>query len=80
MNIREYINEFNRRYNKAKAHGFTLADTCLGYFLLNQARLSEEDKKLVRATIVSLKVDEVETKLKQVFGWENQQVVVILME
>ena len=51
MNISAYNIEFEKRYNKARSHGFTLADSCLGYFLLNQARLSEEHRKLIRATI-----------------------------
>ena len=68
MNIREYILAFDKRYAKAKSHGFTLADSCLGYFLLNQAKLSEDHKKLVRATITKLDVTEVKTKLQKVFG------------
>ena len=68
MNIREYINEFEKLYSRAKSHGFKLADSCLGYFLLNQAKLSEDHKKLVRATITSLEVSEVKTKLQKVFG------------
>ena len=41
-----------------------MADSCLGYFLLNLAKLSEDHKKLVRATITKLDLDEVKTKLK----------------
>ena len=68
MNIREFINEFEQRYTKAKSHGFTLAASCLGYFLLNQAKLSDDHKKLVKATITKLDVEEVKTKLNKVFG------------
>ena len=68
MNMSEYIVEFEKRYGKAKVHGFNLADNCLGYFLLNQARLSEDHKKLVRATITTLEKEEVKAKLKKVFG------------
>ena len=68
MNMSEYIIEFEKRYNKAAVHGFTLAKSCLGYFLLNQARLSEDHRKLVRATIANLELDEVKAKLKKVFG------------
>ena len=68
MNISEYVNEFDKRKNKAKSHGFTLSDECLGYFLLNQARLSDDNKKLVRATITKLDISEVKEKLKKVFG------------
>ena len=68
MNITTYIFEFERRYNKAKALGFTLPDTSLGYFLMNQAKLSDDHKKLVRATITNLELDEVKSKLRKVFG------------
>ena len=59
MNITEYIIQFEKRYNKAKSHGFELTDSGLGYFLLNQARLSEDHKKLIRATITKLDLNEV---------------------
>ena len=36
MNISEYINEFERRYHKAKDHGCELSDSIQGFFLLNQ--------------------------------------------
>ena len=68
MNITEYIIQFEKRYNKAKTHGFVLSESSLGYFLLNQARLSDDHKKLVRATITKLDLDEVKAKLRKVFG------------
>ena len=68
MNISQFINEFERRYNKAKPHGCELSKGILGYFLLNQANLSPENKKLVRATITKLDLEEVKTKLSKVFG------------
>ena len=71
MNIAEYNIEFEKRYNKAKSHGFTLADSCLGYFLLNQAHLSDDHKKLVRATISNLDLNEVKAKMNRVFGGDT---------
>ena len=68
MNITDYIVEFEKRYSKAKIQGFELSSSSLAFFLLNQAKLSEDHKKLVRATITKLDLDEMKTKLKKVFG------------
>ena len=68
MTITKYITEFESRHHKAKSHGFTLDSSTLAFFLLNQAGLSDDHKRLVRATISKLDFDEVKTKLKKVFG------------
>ena len=47
----EYITEFEIKYGKAKVHGFELSSSTQGFFLLDQAGLSDDHKKLVRATI-----------------------------
>ena len=67
-NISVYITEFERRYVKAKAHGFTMSSSSLAYFLLNQAKLSEDHKKLVKATISELDLEEMKTKLRKIFS------------
>ena len=68
ISILDYITEFESKYSKAKKHGFDLSDTTQGFFLLNQAGLSEDHKKLVRATISDLGIEEVKSKLTRVFG------------
>ena len=68
MSMQEYINEFESRYCKAKPLGCELSDNIQGYFLLNQAGLGSDHMKLVRATITSLSLAEVKTKLIKVFG------------
>ena len=68
MSIPKYIVEFEALYNKAKVHGCQLSSEILAYFLLNQAKLSDDHMKLVRATITKLDVEEMKTKLKKVFG------------
>ena len=68
MNISEYINEYERRYHKAKDHGCELSDSIQGFFLLNQAKISEDHDKLVRATITEPSINEIKTKLIKVFG------------
>ena len=66
--ISHFITEFERLYSKAKPHGCELSDGILGYFLLNQANLSTDHNKLVRATISKLDLIEVKTKMLKVFG------------
>ena len=68
MSIIDFITEFEARLTKAKQHGCVLSDSIQGFFLLNQAQLSPDHKKLVRATITKLDLDEVKTKLSKVFG------------
>ena len=64
----EFITAFELKYSKAKSHGFELSESSQGFFLLNQAGLTEDHRKLVRATISSLSVSEVKNKLTKVFG------------
>ena len=68
MTISQYVTEFERLYNKAKQHECTLSTGVLAYFLLNQANLSPDHKKLIKATISKLELNEVKTKLLKVFG------------
>ena len=71
MTISEYINEFERRYNKAKVHGCELSSSIRAFYLLNQAKLSEEHKKLIRATLNVLDFNEMKTKMCKVFGTQG---------
>ena len=75
MGITEFINEFERRYNKSKQHGFELSSSTLAFFMLNQAGLSDDHKKLVKATITKLDLVEMKSKLKKVFGADGASVV-----
>ena len=66
--IVQYIEEFTRRNEQIKeliAENETYADGILAYRLLNQASLSEQDTKLVRATVVKLTYEEMVTALKR---------------
>ena len=66
--MNEYVNEFERRYHKAKEHGCVLSPSILGFFLLNQCQLSDDHKKLIKATITELEFNQIKTKLLKVFG------------
>ena len=68
MTVVSIINEFERRLNKAKTHGCELSSSVLAFFLLNQAQLSVENKKLIRATVSKLDFAEMKKKMTKVFG------------
>ena len=72
VNINFYIQEFERRYLKAKEHGCELSSSVLAYFLLKQAQLSDSNNKLVRATVTKLEFEDMKSQLKKVFGSGNE--------
>ena len=70
--IIQYIEEFNRRFNRINElftdRSTAYNDGVLAYRLLKQASLSENDQKLVRATISKLSFEEMEKALKRCLG------------
>ena len=73
MNMSTYISEFEKRYNKSKSEGFELSTGPLAYFLLNQARISDDHNKLIRATLTKMDFEQMSQKLKKVFGSYSTQ-------
>ena len=59
---REYIAEFDKRYQKLKSYGTQMTEDLLGYKLLKSANLSPKDEQIVKATVSELKY-EVRTKV-----------------
>ena len=55
--IQEFLNEFEKGYNKTKSFGTTMPDDILAYCLLKSANLSEEHEQLAKATFTDLKYD-----------------------
>ena len=66
--MKEFLNEFTRRYNKKKSLGTTMTDDILTYRLLESADLSEQHEQLAKATISDLKFDTMKDQLKKIFG------------
>ena len=66
--MQEFLNEFTRRYNKAKSFGTTMSDDILAYCLLNSANLSKQHQQLAKATISDLKFDTIKDQLNKIFG------------
>ena len=48
MPIADFVVEFERLYNKAKAYDMVLPDGILAYEFLNNANISDSYKKLIR--------------------------------
>ena len=65
MSIDAYINEFERLYNKVKAHTITLPDQVLAYRLLESANLDYSKTELIRTTLTALGYKEMKTQLRK---------------
>lgn len=68
MHIFEYINSFERLYQKAKHFKLELPDGVLAYRLLRSANLSDAHEQLVRATLASLTYVNMKDQLKKIFS------------
>ena len=66
MSLKEYLAEFNLRYNKIKDNNMTLPDGVLAYALLTCANLPEDQEKLCRATVSSLTYKEMKAQIEKV--------------
>ena len=55
--IQEFLNEFEKQYNKIKSFGTTMSDDILAYRLLKSTNLSEQHEQLAKATVSNLKYD-----------------------
>ena len=67
MDIQDFINEFDHKYQKIKAKGMELPDGVLAYRLLKSANISAEKQALVRATIASLTFEDMTKQLRAIF-------------
>ena len=67
MNIRDYINEFERLNNKIKTlKEAPLPDPLLAYRLLKNANLSEDKRNLARATLPAFTYDNMKKQIKAI--------------
>ena len=66
MNLTDYINEFERLYNKIKVYKMELPTGVLAYRMLKSANISEEKQQLVRATLDALTYEDMKKKLKAI--------------
>lgn len=63
--IDDYINEFERRYNKLKTYGIIYPDTAVAYRLLEGANVTEESNKLVRTTVPTFDFKSTKAQLRK---------------
>ena len=63
----DYLNEFERLYNKIKCHRMELPSGVLAYRLLKSANISEDRQQLARATLLELTYENMKKQLKAIF-------------
>ena len=73
MSVFEYINTFERLYQKAKHYKLELPDGVLAYRLIRSANLSDAHQQLARATLPSLTYANMQTQLKKIFTDSSSQ-------
>lgn len=73
MSVFEYINTFERLYQKAKHFKLELSDGVLAYRLLRSANLSDTHQQLARATLPALTYTNMQAQIKKIFTDQNNQ-------
>ena len=66
MDISDYLEEFERRWNKTKTSGTALSDNVLAYRCLRSANLSEHNEQLVLVTIGTIDFENMKSQLMKV--------------
>ena len=64
-NINDFVNDFERKYNKVQAKEITLPDSVLAYRLLDSANLPQNKVELVMATLPELKYKDMLKQLRK---------------
>ena len=65
MTINDYLIEFERMVAQLKIYKIVLPEPVLAYRVLRSANLTEENEKLVRATVKELSLSEMSTQQKK---------------
>ena len=66
MSVTDFLIEFDRLVAKLKDHAIVLPDAVIAYRSLKSANLSQEDERLVKATVADLKLESMSTQLKKI--------------
>ena len=70
--IRDFLTEFEKRYNKTKSYGTIMSDDLLAYRLIKSANLPSSQEQLIRATVTDLKFDQVRSKITKIFSDQSE--------
>ena len=65
QSINDYINEFERLYNKLKFYKIDYPDAAVAYRLLESANLSKEKNELIRTTVSKLEYTLIKSQLRK---------------
>ena len=66
MSINEYIQEFEKKRKKNSDKGLEIPDVVLAYRLLKSANITDNQHRMVRATIAKITYNDMKTQLKKV--------------
>ena len=61
----DFLNQFDLRYNRLRAHGIVLPDVILGYRMIESANLSQSRNELVRISAGAMNYDEIKKQLRK---------------
>ena len=75
--VKSFIEEFDKKYYKVKAHNLTYSEDVLGFRLLKAANLSSRDEQLVKATVSEIKYGVKKEQLKKIFSEQEISVKTI---
>ena len=72
--VKDYLNEFDHLEAELKTHNITLPPAVLAYRALKSANLSDENERLIRATVSDLTLAEMSKHLKKVMeGYDSEK-------
>ena len=74
MSMSDYKVEFDRLVQQLKHHKMELPEPVLAYRALKSANLSENDERLIRATVKEIKLDSMMLQLTRVLGFGDSSI------
>ena len=73
MSFKEFIAEFEKRYNNVMEHNFVVPNKILAFRLLKSANLDAADEQDIVSTVGDLNYDVLKNQLEKVFDGLNQE-------
>ena len=67
MSMREFLNEFDRLYEKCKKYNMDLPDVPLAYRLLNSANLPEDKRSMAKGSVTEFTYKNLKDKLRSIY-------------
>ena len=72
LSIRDFLQEFDKKHYRIKNHAITMSANLLGYRLIKAANLTPDKEQLIKATVTTLKYEEVKDKMLKIFSDDSK--------